>query len=95
MKKIIGSIFTAALGGAMALGLNHYFVKPENNSIAGKQQPNNAHYVSMPSGMPETAVNFVQAADMTVHAVVHIKTTYASEPVSSNNSYDPFRDFFW
>jgi Do/DeqQ family serine protease len=77
----------------MALGLNHFFVNHDTPAVSQAPAPN-VKYVSLPSGLPESTVNFVQAADMTVHAVVHITTTYASEPVSSNN-YDPFRDFFW
>jgi serine protease Do len=92
-KKIVGTFLTATLGGVIAISVNHFFVSPSPTAVL--PQSNSVRYVNLPTGSTEGTVNFVQAADMTVHAVVHITTTYASEPVSNNNSYDPFRDFFW
>jgi serine protease Do len=94
MKKLVGTFLTAALGGAIALGVSQFFVSPQPTTTTAPAAQT-VRYVNLPSGMPESTVNFVKAADMTVHAVVHIRTTYASEPTSNNNQYDPFRDFFW
>jgi serine protease Do len=96
MKKFLGSLMVAGMGGAMALGLSHFFAPSVNSTAYTSNIPAaNVHYVNMPNGSPESNINFVQAADMSIHAVVHVKTTYGSEPTSNNNSYDPFRDFFW
>ena len=49
----------------------------------------------MPGSVPENNVDFTTAADMSVHAVVHVKTTY---PMNANQNqfymYDPFRNLF-
>lgn len=47
----------------------------------------------MPVSAPEIGIDFTTAADLSVHAVVNVKTTY---PLETNNPYiyDPFRDFF-
>lgn len=43
--------------------------------------------------IPQNAPNFVDAADESVHAVVHIKTEYERKPSRYNYFYD-FHDFF-
>jgi len=42
-----------------------------------------------------TPTDFISASEVSVPAVVHVKTTYSA--TSSNNSqfYNPFQDFFW
>lgn len=93
MKKLASTLITACIGGAMVLVFNNYFTG--NSTVSSVQSQPKIQYVNLPGGSPETGVSFVQAAGMSVHAVVHITTTYGSEPTSNNNSYDPFRDFFW
>jgi Do/DeqQ family serine protease len=96
MKKYIGIFATATLGGAIALGLNHFFTSATpaaTNSLVISQQP--VKYTGFSGTVPESGISFVQAADVSVHAVVHVKTSYGSQPTSNHQSYDPFRDFFW
>lgn len=94
MKKIVSIFAVAAIGGITALGLNHLM---EDKTVYTDSQLSYSapvKYVNMPSGSPETNIDFTSAADLSVHAVVHVKTTY---PLSSSNQfyqYDPFRDFF-
>src|SRR4051812_44003384 len=92
MKKIAASILTACLGGAFALGLSHYFYK--NEVIMASVPQASVKYVNLSAGAPETTTNFVAAADASVHAVVHVKTTYRGEEMSQESN-DPFRNFFW
>src|SRR4051812_18599577 len=50
-------------------------------------------YANMPVSSPDGApVDFVKAADASVHAVVHVKTT--SENPNYNRMFDPFGNFF-
>lgn len=93
MKKIIGAFVIASIGGITALGLNRLFEQKSNlqTSQIAYQLP--AKYVNMPSVSTENGVDFTTAAEMSVHSVVNVKTTY---PLQTQNQYlyDPFRDFF-
>lgn len=94
MKKFIGILSTAALGGFIALSIQHFMVSTPPVVQNSALQPQ-VKYVNMP-GSTVGNVDFVSAAENTVHAVVHVKTTYKNEPISNNGQgYDPFRDFFW
>ncbi len=97
MKKVLFVFVTAAIGGATALGIADFFrkdsVMTDNNSKSLTGQP--AYFASVSphaEGLPE----FVKAADVSVHAVVHVQTTIERPEMSNNQQgYDPFRDFFY
>lgn len=94
MKKVVGAFLIASIGGITALSLNHYlFQNPvtNNNSQVVYQPP--AKYVNLTKSVPESTVDFTVAAEMSVHAVVNIKTTYSSQ-TQNQYIYDPFRGFF-
>jgi len=94
MKRIIGVFLIAAVGGASALGLNYVFHK---NPVRADYQPlaQNVKYVNLPSpGAPEGAIDFTGAAEMTVHTVVHVKTTFEAQNTNPYLFNDPFHDFF-
>lgn len=94
MKKILSVFAIASIGGLTSLGVSHFF---QNNaatpaSMLGYRAPVN--YVNMPAGA-ESTVDFTSAADLSIHAVVHVKTTYPIESAQNQMyNYDPFRDFF-
>ncbi len=96
MKKIASVFAIASIGGISALGLNHLIGgdKAQNQTSQIAYQPP-AKYVSLPSSAPETGIDFTSAADLSVPAVVHVKTTY---PINANQNqfymYDPFRNLF-
>ena len=95
MKKTASVFVIASIGGLTALGLNHFLVdkNSQQNSQLTYQPP--AKFVSMPGALPETGIDFTVAAEMSVHTVVHVKTTY---PVNINQNqfymYDPFHNLF-
>ncbi len=93
MKKIIGAFVIASIGGITALGLNRLFEQKSNYQTSQIAYQLPAKYVNMPSVSTENAVDFTTAAEMSVHSVVNVKTTY---PLQTQNQYlyDPFRDFF-
>lgn len=94
MKKIAGAFIIATVGGVSALGLN-YLIKggsTQENSQITYQAP--VKYINMPGGTPENTVDFTVAAEMSVHSVVNVKTTYVSQNNQNQYFYDPFRGFF-
>ena len=76
-----------AIAGAYALGLTGKTVVIEQPAKAPVQQVSN----TMPSAASAVPTNFVEAAERTVEAVVHVKTT--AERVQ--NYYNPFNDLFF
>ena len=82
---IVGGI--AALTGAQALGLTGKTVVIEQSSASTAQQTSN----NMPAAAAAIPTDFVEAAERTVEAVVHVKTT--AERVQ--NVYNPFSDLFF
>ena len=83
---MIKVFLVAAIGGITALGVNSFFNKKNNEAYLIQQaKPNTIKLTgNMPVAMPEAPANFVEAANMTVHGVVHIKTTSSFE----NNGYN-------
>src|SRR5210317_1460113 len=90
-KNIYAFLFTAvsgaaiALGGAYALGLGSKTVVIEHAEQTPIQRTN---FTAAVAAMPN---DFVEAAEKTVEAVVHVKTT--AERVQ--NYYNPFNDLFF
>lgn len=93
MKKIIGAFLIASVGGITALGLNHLIQEPLANTSSQVVYQPPVKYVNLSKGAPESAVDFTVAAEMSVHAVVNVKTTYSYQ-TQNQYIYDPFRGFF-
>jgi len=83
MKKILTLVLVSALGGAIALGSYMYFIETDSDSIAKHE------LINLPSSIPvnynATKTNlafnnpdFVNAADSTIHTVVHVRNTASS-----------------
>lgn len=94
MKKSANAFFIAIIGGITALGFNHWIQKPgsDNNQQLSYQVPIPLKHVKLPGIIPENAMDFTAAAEMSVHSVVNVKTSYATQ--KSQYIYDPFHDFF-
>lgn len=95
MKKLVSTALVAFIGGATALGISHFYQSTANN-ISGQvnNRGTSAPYrLTNYSGTQGAALpDFAQAADKSLQAVVHIKTT--SERVN-NLAYDPFAELFF
>lgn len=94
MKKLMSNVFVACLGGFAALTSAH-FLYENNHTASGHEQITHPDYTLTNysgSHAAGTMVDFTDAAEKSVHAVVHIKTT--SEQVN-NLSYDPFAEWFF
>ena len=84
-KQIVSTLLIASLGGLTALGINNKISK-KTNYISDQSAGIPAHYaryMGVPSG---NLTDFRYAAQISVHAVVHIKTTFQQK----NSYYDDF-----
>ncbi len=89
MKKIVALFLVALAGGAMALGLFFLLEKkaPAYSDIPVTVPVRQANFsTSAPMNIPD----FEAAAELTVHAVVHIKTQFQRKSMV----YDDFFEFF-
>ncbi len=94
MKKLISTVFVACLGGIAALTGAHYFfgeAKQSNQLTKPALQPNYS-LTNFTGTSSAGSSDFTFAADKSVHAVVHIKTTSTHV---NNLSYDPFAELFF
>ena len=93
MKKFIGILSIALVGGVAALGLNRLFMQHEQSSRSFEEQQK-VHFTNQDISGSGSAQDFVQVAEMATPTVVHIKT----EIQSANNQqmqdlFDPFGFF--
>lgn len=90
MKRFGSLLIVAVMGGLISLGA-YSLINKHSSSVAGvpaAQVPAQlASYSSVSDG--QLLPDFTVAANLTIHAVVHIKTEYARK----NNMYDNFFDF--
>ena len=91
MKKAIGTLLIAGLGGLAGASLysNYSDSSISTRNISDKQ---NVAFVNLPAASQSNMTDFTKAAEMSVHAVVHVKTYYTSQAVSpfGGNPFD-----FW
>lgn len=89
MKNIVKIILISALGGAITLGAYKVFFDEPQVRIIESEQPQTAFRTSLNTAAPE---NFTEAAEKTVHSVVHVKT--AVETRGNINARSPLEFFF-
>ncbi len=91
MKNMTGLIVAALTGAIVSLGTYTYLDK--KNGVVGEQiQTAPIQRVNYPISAPEGSVNFVAAANNSIHSVVHIKTKVSQTGYGSSN---PFYKFFF
>lgn len=92
MKKI-GLVFIAALlGGMTSIGVYKIF-ESQNTSNSAAEESVPTKMVNLMTGAPEIGADYVTAAEMTVNAVVHVKTEGTRE--LTQYGFDPFRELFY
>ncbi len=89
MKRYLGILLIALAGGGVAMGLYHFFGPVRQTVIVKESIP--ATPVTLTSGAPMALPDFVDAASLTVHAVVHIKAEFARK----SSLYDDFFENFF
>ena len=75
MRKIANLVLASALGGAMTLGSYKLFLEDDANNFMEKEMTSASSFlpVSNSNNIYGTNVDFTEAAENTVHAVVHVK----------------------
>ncbi|CAL65601.1 trypsin-like peptidase domain-containing protein [Christiangramia forsetii] len=73
MKKIATLLFVSVLGGAITLGSYKLFLEEESNQFLPQDNTENSFIPVNKSHSYGTNVDFTEAAEKTVHAVVHVK----------------------
>lgn len=94
MKKLISTVFVACLGGFAALtGAHYYYGDTEQQSQVTHPEKHANYTLTNYTGAGSSAgyADFTNAAEKSIHAVVHIKTVSAQ---INNLAYDPFAELF-
>lgn len=88
MKKYAGYFLVAVLGGLISLG-GYSLLQKNSGKLQGVPQQSAPVQLASMTGLTSTNPDFTNAANTSVHAVVHVKTEYARK----NNMYDNFFNF--
>jgi len=92
MKKVLEILGIAFLGGAIALGGYKFLFEKEHIKIVEKDnailQTVKANYTPTVINSSSTPTDFTEAANNTVHAVVHVKNT------AIKTMHNPYAQFF-
>jgi len=95
MNKTQNLFLAAIIGGCTVFGLNK-LTQQNTSSYNPNFDSTPIKLASMATGVPGNAVDFTKAAEMSVHAVVHIKCTTNGKTIQGNPfGYDPFQNFFF
>ncbi len=90
-KKILGTIFTAILGGLIAVFVFSLFInEPEGLTAVTPNDTPFVKFTNLPANYNADQFNFTYAAENTVHAVVHVKTLTERRFYSRNPLYEWF-----
>lgn len=88
MKRAFGYFAMGVAGALIALVVHDRFFAPKSVILSAMNTATPVRYVSLP-GSAAVAVDFTEAAERSVNAVVHVTTE------TTVNMRDPFADFFW
>lgn len=86
MKKLLGFLAIAVLGGLVALGLNSMFRDKQETSSGLNVQ--NAQFTAS-TAQEQSMLDFVEVAKISTPAVVHIKTTIVAQQMQPD-FFDPW-----
>lgn len=93
MKKVLGVLVIAGIGGAMALGLNQVFFGKQSTPQSFEEQQK-VHFTNQEKIADQPGVDFVTVSEKATPTVVHIKTEMAPQKLSdAGEMFDPFGFF--
>lgn len=93
MKKFLGILVIAFVGGAVALGLNHFFFKSEKAPQSFEEQQK-VHFTNQKLITDNAGIDFVAVSERATPTVVHIKTEMeVSGTQNRPDMFDPFGFF--
>ncbi len=91
-QKFIIPIISAIIGGVVAVAISNYIFKGNAEPIVAADKDEKVYLTKTFTG-DSNSTDFTVAAERTVDAVVHVKTSYS---ISNTYSFgDPFFDFFF
>jgi Do/DeqQ family serine protease len=96
MKKVLSTFLIAAVGGVVAVLIETQFLSPSNShsQLLDYKNETPVHFTAnYGSAASMAGIDFTAAAEMSVNAVVHVKTTI--QDVTNNLAYDPFRNYYF
>ncbi len=91
MKNVTAMVVAALTGAFVSLGV-HTYLDRHDGTLVDQTNMAPVQRVSYPMMGTEGSVNFVEAANNSIHSVVHIKTTVTRSGYRSSN---PFHQFFF
>jgi serine protease Do len=91
MKQMTGLIVAALTGAIVSVG-TYTYLDNKNGTAVEQVYTMPVQRVNYPLAAPEGSVDFVAAANNSIHSVVHIKTKVTQSGYSSGN---PFYQFFF
>lgn len=94
MKRIATIFATALIGGTAALTVDHFVVRNENQTQASIPYNYPVKFANFNAMAPESTIDFIKASEISLPAVVHVKTEYAPQK-NQFYFYDPFQGFGW
>ncbi len=95
MKKIFGIFLLMVLAGFISVAIYKVFEKDYLSEVKVVQEPVPVIQASYTLPIPVVGPDFVDAADKSVHAVVHIKSELRRRNQVYNNFFDFFNDYFY
>lgn len=93
MKQFLNIFVAACLGGATVWGIGHMADQKKEFNSNDINNPHPVKLVNMSTVRPENGVDFTNAADASIHAVVHVKTVYEGNDQAEMYGFDPFHLF--
>ena len=96
MKKVFSTVLIAAVGGVSAVLIERQFLSTSNShsQLLDYKNETPVHFTTNYGNAASTSgLDFTAAAEISVNAVVHIKTTI--QDVTNNLAYDPFRNYYF
>jgi Do/DeqQ family serine protease len=93
IKKAVATLMIAGLGGLSGAYLYSNYSDNTVSTVQNISDRQPVQYVNMPVSNTMAMTDFTKAAEMTVHSVVHIKTTYNNQSGYNPFGNDPFD--FW
>ncbi|NOX46366.1 MAG: Do family serine endopeptidase [Chlorobi bacterium] len=94
MKKLSTNLLMAILGGIVAILIYKSLDNKTVGLISDPKQGIEVVPASYTLPVPVMGPDFVEAADLSVHAVVHIKAEWSQRTQTYDNFFDLFNDFF-
>ncbi len=95
IRKNLSVMLAALIGSVGGIGIyKNYFDSGTTSThyISAKLPVQKVNYAG---SVPTSAIDFTSAAESTVPAVVHVKTTYEAKGGYSSPFFDPFGNFFF